>query len=249
MLSLFIFIIFSLAWLIHGFTGFGAAVIFTAALPIFIDAKTVIVSGGVGNLVGTMVLSSKNFNRAANFRILLPLLSFSLIGVFLGVQLLAYIQTEPLKIILGITLITIGSYDFLVQTLKITIIKFRTGYITASLVGMVAGFITGLLGTGGPLFVIYMNQTIDDKSEFKLLLSVIFFLHVATRLLFYLLNPELRQHFDPLFILASLPAIFAGVIIGNRLTARVNNERFKIIVSLSIVLLGFYTVAERLVNG
>ncbi len=245
---LLIFLVTLTGWFFQGFTGFGAGVFITAVLPIFIDTKVVIVSSAVSNLFGVIYLSLKNFTKRANFKILIPLSVGSFFGIWIGSYTLGIIESETLKLILGVTIVSLGFYDFLIQTGKFTNFKLPDTEMTGYTVGFFAGIVSGLLGTSGPLFAIYLNQKIHSKEEFKLIISVAFLIQALNRILFYVPNESVWKNFDFMFFIVSTPAVFIGVFIGNRLTEKIEVYTFKKLVSISIIIIGMYLILDSLIG-
>ena len=52
----------------------------------------------------------------------------------------------------------------------------------ASLIGVVGGALQGILGTGGPVFVIYLSEAARDKSQFRAAVIFILFACNVVRL-------------------------------------------------------------------
>ncbi len=241
---LIIFITTLTGWFFQGFTGFGAGVFITAVLPLFIDTKVVIVSSAVSNTLGVIYLSIKNFSKNAQFKVLIPLSVGSFVGIGIGSYLLGIIPSETLKFILGITVFTLGFYDLFIQSGKLKNLRLPETNLTGYTVGFFAGIVSGLLGTSGPLFAIYLNQKIHSKEEFKLIISIAFFIQAIFRIMFYVPNADVWSNFDVLFFLSSVPAVIIGVILGNRLTKKLKVETFKKVISVSIIIIGVYLTLD-----
>ncbi len=246
MTYLLIFFITLLGWFFQGFTGFGAGVFITAVLPLFIDTKVVIVSSAVSNMIGVIYLSVKNFTKNADFKVLIPLSVGSFFGIGIGSYMLGIIPSLTLKFILGITIVLLGIYDFFIQINKLKNFKLPDNQITGYTIGLFAGVVSGLLGTSGPLFAIYLNQKIKHKEEFKLIISIAFFIQAIFRILFYVPNKNVWANFDLMFFLFSVPGVIIGVFIGDKLTKKVKVSTFKKIISISIIIIGIYLTLDSI---
>ncbi len=235
-----------LGWFFQGFTGFGAGVFITAVLPLFIDTKIVIVSSAVSNMFGVIYLTIKNFSKRADFKVLIPLSVGSFFGIAVGSYFLGIIPSLTLKLILGITIVILGIYDFFIQTNKLKTFRLPDNQITGYTIGLLAGIVSGLLGTSGPLFAIYLNQKIKTKEEFKLIISIAFFVQAVFRIIFYVPNENVWSNFDLLFFLFSVPAVMAGVFVGDKLTKKVDVSTFKKLISISIIIIGIYLTIDAM---
>ncbi len=235
-----------LGWLIQGFIGLGSGIIVTAILILFMNVKTVIVSLTITNIFGTGYLIFTNRVKDFSFKKIFVILFFSIIGVFIGGYVLGIADTFLIKKVFGILIIFTGFYDFFVQIGKLKNFRLKDNPLTSSLIGFIGGFFSGLIGAAGTIYAMYLNQTIHNKREYKFYISLIFFILLVVRGIYYLFDENTRYYYDHIFILVSIPAVFLGVFFGNLLTEKVHTFLFKKIISVSIILMGVYILISNI---
>ncbi len=244
MLALISFFAVLLGWIVQGFLGIGSGIIATAILLLFADAKTVVVSLAPIALIGTGYLALINFKRFVLMREVAILTLTSLFGVLLGSILLKSLPSNIILVIFGFVVVLTGLYDYYSQNKRILINSKHRG-ILASVIGFVGGIISALVGGAGPLYAFFFNQISLDKHDFKFVISFFFFLLNVGRVVVYLMSP-LKGYFNMQIIIPSVIAVFLGAYIGHWLFKKVNTKAFKEVVSISIVIFGFYFIVKGL---
>jgi len=227
-------------WVIQGFLGIGSGIISTAILLFFYDAKTVVVSLSVVALLGTLYLSYLNYRGNLFLKEVTTLSVFSFIGVLTGSFFLQILDQRFIHLIFGIVVVFTGFYDYYLRG-KI-FIKNINGKYMSFFIGTAGGIISGLIGGSGPLYAFYLNHRFDSKEDFKFVLSAVFSTLNVERMTFYLLSSDLNKSFSAEIILPGVLGVFAGAYIGNLLTNRLSTQKFKKIVSISIMMSGLYFV-------
>lgn len=230
-----------IGWIVQGLIGLGSGIISTAILLFFFNAKEVVVSLSIIALTGTIYLSWKNFRGNFFLKEILILSIFSFIGAGIGSFLLEKLNPKDIELIFGIVITLTGIYDFYSQKKKIFIhSKHKT--IFGVFTGTVGGIISGLIGGAGPLYALYLNQTIHNKNDFKFIISFVFVILNIERILFYLVSPELRTLFNWEIVIPGMVGVVIGAYLGNYLTGKLPTQKFKELVSLSIVIFGVYFI-------
>ena len=110
--------------------------------------------------------------------------------------------------------------------------------------GIVSGLLTGLFGTGGPPLIIWYHLSADNKAIFRTNLMTIFLLMTFVRVPTYaatglITGPRLWS------TLAVLPAVLLGAWAGNHLHIRISEPRFRLLVSILLVVLGSMLVIKN----
>ncbi len=236
--------VFFLAWFFQAFTGFGAGIFIVGILSVLYDPRMVIVSSALINLFGTLFMSALLMRRVRpNLRILLILILGSVPGIFLGSEVLFFLNKDTLKLLIGVFIFALGVYDLAVQRGKLPLARMKERSSLTIAVGFVGGFFAGLIGMGGPPPVVYLNQILEDVEEFKSTLTLFFTSNILFRLVSYKVQGGM-EFFSPDLILAGAVSIPPAVIMGVYLSRRVTPTALKTTISLSVCLLGLALIVE-----
>ncbi|WP_457625231.1 sulfite exporter TauE/SafE family protein [Persephonella sp.] len=228
-------------WIVQGLLGIGSGIISTGILLFFYEPKTVVVSLSIIALLGTAYLTAVNYRSKFFLKDVSLLIFFSFIGVGIGSFFLEELDHRKIELIFGIIVFLTGIYDFYAQKKKI-FLQGKHKTVMGVLTGISGGIVSGLTGGAGPLYALYLNQTIHNKTDFKFVLSLVFTALNIERVFFYTLSPQLLQLFDPDILLPGIVAVFIGAYIGHRLTGKLSTQRFKESISVSITLFGIYFI-------
>ncbi|RMD46030.1 MAG: sulfite exporter TauE/SafE family protein [Aquificota bacterium] len=231
-----------LGWIVQGFIGIGSGIISTAILLFLFDAKTVVVSLSILALLGTFILTVRNYRGNLFLKEISLISIFSVIGVYAGSFLLEIIDKSLVEAIFGLVVFLTGLYDFFKRNRK----SFKPNSFVGGIVGLVGGVISGLIGGAGPLYAFYIKGLPVSKEDFKFILSFVFFILNVFRVIFYFQSPELRDYFSIEILIPGLLGTILGVILGDTFSKSVPNETFKNIVSITITGFGIYFLFEGL---
>ena len=88
------------------------------------------------------------------------------------------------------------------------------------------GFVHGLFQTGGPLIVYVTGRELEDKSEFRSTVSMLFMPLSIALLINYWWNGLYQQKVVRLMLWAIVPVLL-GLVIGEWVHHKVDNRRFK----------------------
>jgi len=232
-----------LGWLIQGFVGIGSGIISTAILLFFFDAKTVVVSLSVLALLGTFILTVRNYRGKFFLKEIFLISFFSVIGVYAGSLLLERLNKSFVEIVFGLVVFFTGLYDIFKRNGRI-----KNNSLLGSFVGFIGGIISGLIGGAGPLYAFYIKGFSISKEDFKFVLSFVFFILNVFRVIFYFKSPELRDYFSTDILIPGILGTVAGVILGDNFSKNLSNETFKSIVSITITGFGIYFFLEGLLS-
>jgi hypothetical protein len=104
-----------------------------------------------------------------------------------------------------------------------------------------AGFLAGCLGgaynTPGPPVVVYGSLRQWPKDEYRAILQTLFFINGVLIVTSHLLAHHMTADVWTLYAWAA-PALLLGLWTGARLDTRVNQERFRLLVTVMILVLG-----------
>ena len=232
------FIVVFAGWFFQAFTGFGAGIFIVGILSLFYNPKEVVVSSSLINLWGNIfVFLSLRSKASPSFKLLIPLVIGSFLGIALSSKVLILISKDALRALIGVFILFLGLYDFFVQRgwLKV---RLKESFFNGILAGFLGGLSAGLVGMGGPPPVVYLNQVCKDIERFKITLALYFSFNVLTRVFFYLVYGGMGLWNGEL-ILSSLFAVPLGIYLGLKASEYIKPKTLKQFISLSVFFLGF----------
>lgn len=163
----------------------------------------------------------------------------SVLGAFLGSLLQGAIQSDWLKVLLGVVLAILGSIELLPG---LSGWHFPRRFDQVG--GLLSGFLGGLLGNQGAIRGAYLVNYDISKESFIATTTLIAILVDSTRLPVYFLTQwdEIVRAW-PLLLSVTLSA-YAGTFVGKQLVARVSQRAFKRLVNVMVVLLGIAMIVQ-----
>jgi uncharacterized protein len=223
------------AHVVGGVTGFGTAVL---GLPLL--ARMVGLDVGKQSLLilstfvyGYIVI---RWRRHLDGRQLGIMCAFAIVGMPLGLWLYAVMPPRGAMIALGIFVLAVGLRNLL-ELWPDT----RAPRWLAKLLLIAGGVVHGAFTTGGPLLVVYADQTLVDKSIFRATLSLMWLALNATLGIVWTVNADWTAQSLRLSLLG-LPFMVAGLIVGELLHHRVSEEAFRRVVNLTLIVIGLLLI-------
>jgi len=209
--------------------GFGSSTIYLPFASYLVDFKTALVLVAIFHLFG-------NISRITFFRHGLDKNVLLLFGIpsfvlsLIGATLVGDLSQTILKFMLGIFLIVL-SILFLLKP------KLAFPVNTKSLVlgGGITGFIVGLIGTGGALRAAFLTGLKMEKEKYIATAAVIALGTDATRIPSYISAGFLSEQYY-YFIPILFGTAIAGSYIGRKIITRIDQDKFKKIVLIAIIL-------------
>ncbi len=208
-----------LAYFIRGIAGFGSGLIAVPLLALFLPLTYVVPAILLLDLAASLWLGGlgrEHVHWGEVRSLLLPTLA----GVFLGTTVLVSAPKEPILALLGLYIIAAGLRNLLMHLDHGRHISRWWALPT----GLLGGTVSGLFGTGGPPYVVYISHQLKDKLRIRATLSAIFTLEGTTRLIAGLIAGLLA---DPLLwwsLAAGLPILWLGLRMGEKVHLRLSNE-------------------------
>lgn len=223
--------------------GFGSSVFFVPLAGFFFDFQTVLAITAILHVfsnIAKLIL----FHKGISWRLMLLIGLPSVIFVILGAYLSTRLFSNYTELILGIFLVVFGSLFFLRP--ELTINPTRANAISG---GASAGFLAGLIGTGGAIRGLSLAAFNLEKNAFIATSAAIDFGVDLSRSVIYIksdyLKPQYYTYIPALFIIA-----FVGSYMGKQLLNKVSQENFRKIVLGLIILIGgimIFKIAATLV--
>jgi uncharacterized protein len=228
-----------IAEIIGTIAGFGSSTIFLPLALLFVDFETAIILVAIfhlfGNL-GRLTFFRQGLDRTIILQFGVPSILLSLLGAFM----IGVLPQTFLKLILGLFLI-VTSVSFLAKLG----LKFPANTGTFIIGGSITGFITALVGTGGALRATLLQGFNIEKIKYIATAATIALATDASRIPIYILQGFMTEQY-----LVYVPALFgialAGSFVGRRMVKMINQELFRKIVLIAIILVSIKFIVDGL---
>ena len=224
-------LIFLLAGLIQGLTGFGGGLVAIPLLCLIMDVKEAVPLSILSGLAITTVMAW-NLRQHMDRRKILPMLIGSLPGIVAGTLLLKVADPVVINRMLGLLLISISAINL---TFKPRPINPSTvwGYIA----GFFSGAITASVGAGGPPVIIYTTLTDWKKDVIKATLTGFFVLNGYITAAVHAGTGVITGNTLRMFVV-TVAFVLAGTYLGTTISERINRRTYLRIVYLLLMVLG-----------
>ena len=155
----------------------------------------------------------------------------SVIGVIIGIVVLAHSKPLLLKRALGIFILLYVAYMIFGKT------NLKLGKKASTIFGIMGGFFAGVFSTGGPLYVIAVKNTVEEAKVFRAtmigVLAVVTIVRIPSLAIAGVLDAgHLR------ISLLILPIFFLAQFLGGRLFLKINEQLFKKVLLVLLCLSG-----------
>lgn len=218
------------AYIVFGIAGFGAALISAPVMAHRIPVANVVPLLALLDFVAA-VTQGVNLKSKIAVGELLWLVPLMVIGSLGGIALLMTLPSNIAAIALGFFAIGYGIYGFFPQANRS-----RIGHGWVVPIGLLGGLMSGLFGSGGFVYALYLGRRLEDKNAMRATQSALIGLATATRAVIFLLAGSYTDMKMIAMAVAGLPAIFLGLYIGHHISLRLTREQFfRIICAISIV--------------
>jgi uncharacterized membrane protein YfcA len=206
----------------------GGTVLLAAMLQFMNPAEAIPVHGVIqfsSNLTRTWLLRKfVNWSIVIRFSLLLP------IGVYIGLQIFQNMDSDNIKNIIGIFILT----ALVLQNLKF-IKSFFVPYYAFYFIGLITGILNILVGVIAPLLAVILKQSITEK---KSIVGTLGYFGLIGNLLkiigFSLIGFSFYEYIDTFLMI--IPATLVGSRVGQLLLNKISNKIFMII--FQIILIG-----------
>ncbi|TNF37414.1 MAG: sulfite exporter TauE/SafE family protein [Gammaproteobacteria bacterium] len=216
------------AFLIRGIAGFGSGLIAIPLLALMFPLSIVV---PVVGLLDYIAATSHGFahRKHINWKIILPLLPFTLIGIVAALYLFKTVDAHLLRKALGIFVLLFAAYTLFVNTQGL-----KGSRLWAIPAGLFGGFISALFGTGGPFYVIYMRLQQLDKQIFRATAAAIFLIDGSSRIVGYLVSGFYSLN-TLILVAIAIPIMALGLYIGEHIHTSLSQQDFQRGISLILI--------------
>lgn len=232
MIELLIVVIVFLAALIQTISGFGFALIVMPLLVLTLGIQTAApLVALTGSALYTVNLA--RHRQAVNIREVVRLAAAAALGIPIGVWAIQTVDGELVRRVLGALLIGYALYS-MIKPHSTNTISSKWGYPA----GFLAGCLGGAYNTAGPPVIVYGDSQQWARNEFRSVLQALFLFNA----LFVIAAHAVAGHLTPTigrYLVFAIPALGTGILAGTAIDHRLTAQRFRSVVNVMILLLGF----------
>ncbi|MEH6566852.1 MAG: sulfite exporter TauE/SafE family protein [Halopseudomonas sp.] len=232
-----------LAYTIEAITGFGSIVIALSLGALLLPIPAMLPVLVPLNIFMSGYLAWRNRQHIQWSLLLKLILPLMLIGMLLGYGLRPWLDGQVLKALFGLLVLWFAGRELL-RMFRGHESRAHPSWLSRILT-LGAGVTHGLFASGGPLLVYALAGTTLDKSKLRAtLISVWFGLNSSMTILFLLdgsLLPSVPH------ILSYLPLLVIGVLLGEYLHHRLNEQRFRQVIYSLLVVTGVLLLGKAVV--
>ncbi|MCW5604976.1 MAG: sulfite exporter TauE/SafE family protein [Burkholderiales bacterium] len=226
-----------LAFAVRGGAGFGGGAIAVPLLALVLPLQVVVSAVAVLNMLSSVGHGVRDW-RGIVWREILRLIPYTLLGVGIGLYLLAKLDPKPLSRALGIFVVLYALYSMTVAGRALAVSARWRGWLCAA-TGTSAGFIGTLFGgAAGPLYVVYLNALKFDRDAFRVTITTIMLFQGLARITGYA-GLGFYNAATLTLLAAALPVMLIGSWFGMRIVQRFDQARFSFAVGCVLMVSGF----------
>ena len=234
-----------LAYTVEAITGFGSLVIALSLGALFLPIPAMMPVVVPLNVLMTGYLVWRN-RRHIYWPVLLKLiLPLMLLGTIAGYVLRPWLGADLLKLLFGILVLWFASRELWRMARGIVITPHSPMLSRALTFG--AGITHGLFASGGPLLVYAIGGIQLDKSRMRATLLVVWFTLNSCLSTLFLFDGSLIPSLPRLVFY--LPLLVIGVLLGEYLHHRLNEQRFRQVVYGLLAVTGALLMIKALMPG
>jgi len=223
--------VFLLAALVQGLTGFGFVLVAMPLLCLVIDIKTAVPLCTLSGLIVTTTMALQ-LRKDIDRKKIMPLCISAIPGIFIGATVLKAVDSATIRFFLGIFLVLYSIYSLAARPRPR---KLHPAW------GWLAGFTSGAIGAaisaGGPPTIIYTMLNNWSKDEMKATLTGFFMVNSYIIVAVHgVIGVTTKQS---LFLfLISAPFVLAGTLGGSRIYRFLPGKNYVKIVYFFLILMG-----------
>ncbi len=201
MSSLLLAIAFCIGFVFESIFGFGGGIVSYSILAFFYNIKDLVVVAMYIGTISTAVILFTSL-KYVRLKLILHSVPYIMCGVIVGALSFKYISSGVLIKMYSITLIVISLRALLFKELSLS--------GTASRVVLaLGGFIQGVLGIGGPFFVVGLKSSVYEKTLLRANLAVLFLAANAYRYIQMVASGVVKWNYFIPYWFIIIPVMFA----------------------------------------
>lgn len=227
-----------LAFFIKGLCGFANTLVFTSVMGFHSNNINI---SPVELLLGypTNIILAIKERKSIDWKICLPLAGLVILGSIPGIFLLKNANTEVIKIVCGVVIVTIGC-EMLFREFHPG--KTHQSNLVLILIGILSGVLCGLYGIGA-LLGAYITRVTKDSHAFKANICFVFFVENTFRVILYSLWGIITWNVLKQAAVL-LPVALLGLYIGMLCSKEIDEKHVKRLVIILLIISGLSLVVK-----
>jgi len=217
------------AYTFRGVAGFGSGLIAIPLLVLIMPISIVVPMMVLLDYTASVTHSIKH-REATQWRIIWPLLPFTVIGVLIALFLFKTVDTNLLVKSLGVFILLFAFYNLFGPKPR-----HQGSTLWAVPAGTLGGLVGTLFGTGGPLYVIYLQLRHLDKTAFRATVASIFMIDGGIRVTGFLFSGFFTRE-TLLLAITGLPLMLLAMYLGGHIHTSISQTTFHR--AIGVLLLG-----------
>lgn len=207
------------AYVVYGLTGFGSTIVAMPLLAHWLPLRFAVPMMLIFDVGAGLLLGWKN-HRLVNWRELMRLVPWLLLGMGAGVTMLVNAPERVLLLLLGVFVFGLAGWSLLRHRPPR-----QASAIWSVPTGLVGGVFSALYGVGGVVYTTYLLRRLADKSVLRASVGTLILGTAIVRLVLFT-GTGLYQQTDLLRLgFALLPCALLGYWVGNHLHAKLPVQR------------------------
>ncbi|MBX6329022.1 MAG: sulfite exporter TauE/SafE family protein [Pseudolabrys sp.] len=209
-----------ITYVIFAAVGFGSSLLAAPLLAHKLPLPTVVSVLALLDFTAT-VLSLRRLNRSVATRELFRLAPTMILGSAVGVYLLLSLSSKILLLGLGLFAVGYGLLGLFLRTGSSEL-----GSQWAFPFGLVGGIFSGMFGSGGFVYSIYLNHRLQEKNAVRATMTAMTGLSTSARVVMFACVGRYSEPSSALLVLLGIPAAILGLSVGHRITAKLSRASF-----------------------
>lgn len=240
-LSTYSWIVFSLCGLLLGMskTGLSGAGLMVVPLMAGIFGGRESVGIVLPMLIIADIFAVKYYNRHANWKLVIKLIPWALIGIIGGLIFGNSINDNTFKEAIAV-LVIFGTALMIWQDLSRKKINIPDSLWVASLLGILGGFTSMVGNAAGPIFALYLLSMHLPKNSFIGTGAWFFFIMNLMKMPFHIFVWKTVQWHSLVLNLISLPAIVLGAFVGVIVVKMIPEKAYRIFIIVSTIIASLF---------
>ena len=216
---------------LQGLTGFGTVMVALPLMSLLVDIKTVV---PLISLLGLFIntFQTVQLRKQVLWKLLIPLLMGSIIGIPMGAHILKVVASSWLQILFGLILVGFVFFSLYVRPQKRDL-----GQPWAWGAGILSGILGGSIGANGPPVIVYATLGPWNKDQFKAMLVGYLCVNFVFICSYYTATGVFTGQILGFFA-ATIPGTTLGILTGTLISSRVGERGFRHMVYLILLILG-----------